>query len=550
MTKGEDLDETQRRLLAAKRLLKIKEAKDDLLSFIELCKYDPADPDNPDASIYEPTPQAKLLCEIVEQVRAGKLKRVAVSISPQTGKSEVLSRFAPAWLSGNDPYQSMILASYNETLATQFGSDVRNIIQSRQFQNVFPEYALTTDTAAKDFMKNIKGGRLAFVGTGGSATGMRADNFFIDDPIKDNEQAQSETFRDKLWDWFNSVAGTRCHGESAIIIVHTRWHEDDLIGRLCDPDHPERDKKYAGIADNWMYLNIPAVVSDRKLADSLGLKLEIQTDPKVVEQFGEKPVSSLWPSRFPLSFLAEMKKMDPRVFGALRMGKPTPEDGDYFRADWIVEYDRKDLPDDLRLYGASDHAVSAKQAADQTVMGCVGLDEHDELWILPDILMMRGETDQIIEEMIKQMRVRPYHGKPMLWWLEDELISKSFGPFLRKRMREENVHVPLIGQRPAKDKMLRARSIQGLMAMKKVHLPRFAPWYSEARNQLLKFPYATRDDFVDFISLIGAGLDKELVAPKVKKDDNVVHLSSIQSMLRSAKARADHGKRQKATSGW
>jgi hypothetical protein len=86
--------------------------------------------------------------------------------------------------------------------------------------------------------------------------------FVVDDPIRNDDDAQSEVHRARVWNWFTKVANTRIHNDSAIVVVHTRWHEDDLLGRLCDPDHPERNKDYAGIADEWTYINIPAVVED------------------------------------------------------------------------------------------------------------------------------------------------------------------------------------------------------------------------------------------------------------------------------------------------
>src|SRR6185312_2045547 len=120
----------------------------------------------------------------------------------------------------------------------------------------------------------------------------------------------------------------------------------------CDPEHPEREKRFKGIAKRWTYINLPAVVDDPKLAKALGLTLEPPRDPFVVSMFGDKPIASIWPGRKSLEFLAEVKQQDPGAFSALNMGAPTPEDGDYFKAEWLSTYEREDLPKNLVYYGA------------------------------------------------------------------------------------------------------------------------------------------------------------------------------------------------------
>ncbi len=465
-----------------------------------------------------------------------------------TCNSQILSRGAPAWLSGQDPYANIMLGSYNQTFAEEFGGDVREIMTSPLYGLVFPKHSLRKGGTAKDFLVTEEGGKLSFVGVGGSGTGKPADYFFVDDPIRNDEDAQSAVYREKLWKWFTSVVFSRLLNSSRVLVVHTRWHQDDLIGRLCDPDHPERNKLYEGVSEGWEYINLPAVVEDPKLAESLGLTLDIPSEPKVIRAFGTKPMSALWPERKSLTFLAEAKKMDARVFGALYMGQPTPDDGEYFKKDDILEYDPSELPANLRKYGASDHAVGMKQTNDSTVLGCVGVDENDDIWVLPDLVWDRMQTDRTVDEVISQMKTH----KPMMWWLESELISKSFGPFLIKRMQEEKVYTYLDPVSVAKtDKIMRARAIQGRMQHKKVHFPRTAPWYAEARAEMLKFPFAAHDDFVDFIAHIGRGLVKEIRAsPLSKKESNDVQVGSIQWILRNAKSRAENEKRYATRKGW
>lgn len=535
-------------LKARKRLDAAVAARDSLLNYMLLTMPDPEDIDDVTMSKYQITPQARLLCQIIEKIERGELQRVCVSIGPQMGKSQILSRGAPAWLTGRDPTKNLILGSYNQDFANEFGDDVRALVTSAAHRQVFPEYELRKGGQAKDLLITTKGGKSAFVGVGGSGTGKPADIFIVDDPLRNDDDAQSPLMRNRLWSWFTKVANTRIHNNSAIIVVHTRWHEDDLIGRLCDPDHPLRNKDYAGIADEWTYINLPAVVEDEALAKALGLTLRVQRDDLVRAQFGVKPMAALWPERFSLEFLAKQKRLDKRGFTALRMGKPAPEDGDYFKANDIVEYySVSELPKQLRMYGASDHAVTEKQKNDASVIGCVGIDENDDIWVMPDLVWDRMETDGIVEAMLAQFKTH----RPMLWWMESENISKSFGPFLRKRMSEEKVYVAIDPVTPSKDKKSRARSIQGRMQMRKVHFPAFASWWPDMRNEILKFPYATHDDAIDWLAHIGQGLTKELSAPAASMSDgNVVRVGSMAWVLAQTKKRDRDTAREKVNSRW
>lgn len=542
--------ELERKVREARRLEARDKAKDDMLTFMKLTMPDPQDVEDVRLSRFEETPLARLLCQIIERIDRLQEKRVCVSVGPQFGKSQVLSRGAPAWLSGRNPYRNIMLGAYNDTFAQEFGGDVRDIIQSAEFKSIFPDYALRKGSEAKDMLITTKNAKLSFVGVGGSGTGKPADTFIVEDPYRNPQDAESAMYRKRVWEWFTGVTFARLHKDSAIVVVHTRWHEDDLIGRLVDPDHPERNTTYRGVAEGWTYYNLPAIVQDSALAAALGLTLEEPTNLKIIEQFGCKPMVSLWEGRKSIEFLAEAKRLDKRTFNALYMGCPAPEEGSYFKAENIVEYhSTDDLPKYLRNYGASDHAVSEAQNADSTVIGCVGVAEDDDIWVLPDLVMDRMETDIVVDNLLLNMQTN----KPQIWWLESELISKSFGPFLKKRMHEEKVYVTLDPKTPSRDKKTRARAIQGRMQQRRVHFPAFAPWWNGAtgaKAQLLKFPYGTHDDFVDWLSWIGLGLTAEYGASVPKQQDNVIKSGTL-AWIKAAHNQEERQRRaRKAVAGW
>lgn len=541
----------QAQINTAKRLIAVKAARKSLFSFMKLMLPDELEPDNPDLSEYKDTAHGRLLCDIVEKVESGKMKRVAVAIPPQHGKTWHLSTYGLAWIIGRNPRAKIIIATYNELRASELGEEFRKIVNSPAYQQCFPDAVLETGSQSKTSMATTRGGKIFFVGVGGTITGRGAHYFFIDDPMKGDEDAQSESFREKLWSWLFAVAYSRGGNKTAMVIIHTRWSQDDVIGRLCDEDHPERNKRFAGLKEDWQYLNIPGVIYDEPLAKSLGLTLKVQTDPKIVAAFGTKPVTALWEEEKSLAHYVPWRMAEPRTFSALVMGNPSAIDGDFFHREWIVPYEVEDLPprEELEVYGASDHAVSTKANRDYTVLGCVGVDKYDNIWILPDLVWDRMQTDRTVEEILHNMRTND----PAYWWMESELISKSFGPFLQKRMEEERVYVPIDAVTPSKDKALRARSIQGRMQMKKVRFPRTAPWFEDAKSQLLKFPAGANDDFVDWLAHIGMGLMKQYKPSQSgdKSATNNAPTGSIGWLLNQSKIESERRKlTAKRAAGW
>lgn len=543
-------DQLRQELQLLKRQECVLAARDGMLAFGRFMMPDTEDPDDSDLTEYQESAPARCLCELVEDFESGRKKRIAISIAPQTGKTMNVSIHGAAWILGRNPRARIVISTYSAGRAQELGKDLLNLLRSPQYQQVFPDAILDPKIQNQLYMQTIKGGRIMLAGAGGPITGKTADYFIIDDPIKgeEDESDLTPTALDRLWKWFFRIAYSRGSTKTSILVVHTRWVEDDLIGRLCDPTHPERNKRFKGIADKWYYLNLPAIVKDRNLAEILGLELIAPTEPDVIDMFGTEPLSSIWPENKSPAYYAEWKRGDPRSFASLAMGTPAPDDGAYFVKAHIMEYDNPNMvPANLRKYAASDHAVSAKQGRDFTVMGVVGIDEFDNIWVLPDLIRDRIETDVTVSEIVAMIK----RHNPLMWWMESELISKSFGPFLFTRMRETNAYCTIVPVRPAADKKTRARAIQGRMSMQKVYFPSFAPWWQEAKNELLRFPFATNDDFVDFLSLIGMGLTQEVAADTdvTEQSDGLV-TGSIEWILASTRRRAETKAVETAKAGW
>lgn len=481
------VDTAKTQLSAAKRILKARQAKESVIAFTEFTMPGIANPDDVDESRYDAQYFHKALAAALEEVEAGRILRLIVTFPPRHGKSELTSRRFPAWLVGRDPYRHVMFATYNQPFSEDYGRAVRGIIQSKQYQTVFPGTTLAKGSAAADRLVTEQGGMLAFVGRGGSSTGRGADFLIIDDPLKDRAEANSQATREELWDWYNDTMSTRLMSDTgAIIIIQTRWHEDDLVGRLTDPTNPKYNAEEAA---TWKIIDIPAIAGEDDV-------------------LGREPGAALWPEKFGLDYLESFRRRNPVGFSALYQQQPTPADGDFFKTEMLTGYRQTDLPKNLRIYAASDHAVGIKQDNDFTCLLIVGVDEFSNIWLL-DCWWKKERTDKVVEAMIDLMK----RWKPLVWWAESGHISKSIGPFLFKRMREEKTYVTVREQVPAQDKVARAQSIAGRASMGMVRFPTHAIWCERARSECLKFPQGRHDDFVDTLAHIGLGLDRIIRAP-------------------------------------
>jgi hypothetical protein len=203
---------------------------------------------------YEAAEHHRLIAEKLEAVERGEIDRLMIFMPPRHGKSELASKRFPAWYLGRNPDRQIIAASYNSDLAGDFGRNVRNIVRERRFRNVFPEVELAADSQAANRWNTNKGGSYVAAGVGTAVTGRGAHLLLIDDPVKDREEADSETTREKVYSWYTSTAYTRLMPGGAVVVIQTRWHEDDLAGRLLEAEAKGGDK--------WDKLILPAVMSN------------------------------------------------------------------------------------------------------------------------------------------------------------------------------------------------------------------------------------------------------------------------------------------------
>lgn len=424
---------------------------------------------------FAPAAHHRLIIRELEAVARGDTKRLALFLPPGSAKSTYASDLFPAWWLAQAPDRAIIGASNTATLAESFSRRVRGRIREHG-----GALGLQLADEAVDLWTTTSGGQYRAAGVGGVITGLRADLAIIDDPVKSREEADSELRRERVWEWFQDDLTTRLKPGAAVVLIQTRWSEDDLGGRLLERQ-----------GGRWRVLSLPALA-------------ESPDDP-----LGRRPGEWLWgDDGYGYAADMEIKRQtaDTRTWSALYQQRPAPETGDYFRREWLRPVPNLPIRTSLRVYGASDYAVTA-DGGDWTVHVVVGMDPDGRLWLL-DMWRGQASSDQWVEAFCDLVE----RWKPIGWAEENGQIRAGVGPFLDRRMRERRAYVARQQFPTRGDKAVRAQSIRGRMALEGLHLQADAPWRADFEAELMGFPAGKHDDIVDALGLAGQLLDQMTVA--------------------------------------
>ena len=418
---------------------------------------------------FEPAAHHQLLISELEKVARGETPRLAVFMPPGSAKSTYGSKLFAAWYMANAT-ANVLAASHTTELAEKWGRWVRNCIN---------EHSLTlgiqpaADSQAAGRWSLTNGAEYYAAGVGTGIAGFRAKLGLIDDPIRSRQDADSELIRDRIWDWYINDFRTRLVPGAAQILIQTRWHEDDLAGRALQHS-------------DWKVISLPAIAEEN---DQLGRAVGEPLWDDDAYGYGDQ--------------LREIRGNTPaRTWSALYQQRPAPEEGDYFKAEWLRPYEKAPDPATLRVYCGSDYAVTS-DGGDYTVHVVVGVDPEGRMYLL-DLWRKQAGADVWIEAFC-DLAIK---WKPMAWAEEQGQIRSGVGPFLDRRQRERKAYVTREQFPTRGDKAVRAQSIRGRMALEGLYVPVNAPWYADLRSELLSFPAGKHDDQVDALGLVGQLLDQ------------------------------------------
>lgn len=302
-------------------------AKDDLFSFILYNNLD-----------YQPNWHHREICRIVTDFMKSDDTRLMLFVPPQHGKSEITSRNLPAWAFGRNPDLKIAGCSYSASIAKTFNRAVKRIIENGFYNDVFPHVRLNSKNTVTDdtrgYLRNteefeIVGYKGAYkaVGVQGGLSSYRVDLAIIDDPIKDLLEASSPVYRDRVFEWYSSVLEARLHNRSKVIIIMTRWHEDDLAGRLLEKE-----------GDKWRVIRIAAIKQDNEPPLNKDGKLpEPVNDPR-------SPGEALWPERHSLEKLLDTRALSPSIFESINQQNPGDPEGNKVKKAWFQFCDFEEVP--------------------------------------------------------------------------------------------------------------------------------------------------------------------------------------------------------------
>lgn len=455
----------------------IRNARKDILSFTRFTKPD-----------YDVAWHHERLAEKLDKWIRGEIRNLMVFMPPRHGKSELVSRRLPAMLHGWYPDAEIMAVSYLDSLAGDMTIDVQNIIDSKEYKVVFPEtkiyppgtsYTKGTRNSSEHHIIGRRG-KYRGQGVGGSFTGKGANFIIVDDPIKGREIADSEAFRERLWNFWTNDLVTRLETNlktgrrGQVLITQTRWHEDDLSGRLLAQMKKKPD------AIQFEVVHFPAIRVDRDNKD----------DPR---QLGE----ALWPKKYNLDQLNEIKAgTTPRGWTAVYQQDPVPGDGNIFK-DRMFEF--CDLPGAYDyVFVVGDTAYKEDQENDCecfTAFGVIG----EKPYIL-DVLMDRVPVDEV--EAWAEPFIRKFIQYGYRWTL---IEPKGHGIYLNKKWADKNLFIPSqedideFFKDRRLDKVARAKNVVPHLANRKIYVNNELANKEELVAQCLGFPKMKHDDFVDTV---------------------------------------------------
>lgn len=494
---------------AARELLRRRRARASLVDYAQAIEI-PGAPvsEDPDDWLFKPIESGlalhhRVMLEAIQRAIETPFGRLMLFLPPGSAKTTYTSIVAPTWAMGKWPGYKVVNTSYADVPALRSSRRARQIVKSPLYQALWPdrvqllqgagevkEWSLTNDST------------VLWSGLLGGITSARADLGIIDDPVSGRQDADSEAVRRSTYDAYLDDFMTRLKPNATVILMQTRWHEDDLAGSILPEGYDGRSGPImCRDGQVWEVLNIPAKCE--RLDDPLG------------RQIGEY----LWPEWFTPRHWA-IYENNPRTWASLYQQRPQPDTGGQFEKGWFEWYDPaaepgspEGRPANLRKYGASDYAVTKKTMEnhpDYTEHGVFGIDDSGHLWAL-DWWSGQEATDVTIDAFLDLVK----RHKPVVGWFDEAgVIQRALEPAINRRMLERQTFATVEYLTSSQDKIARVAGFRGRASARTVHLPRNTPWADRLVAQLCAFPFARYDDAVDVCGNIGRALDQIFDASK------------------------------------
>ena len=481
----EEIDKRKRVLLA----------QNDFLAFIAAIDAD-----------YKFGTHLKRLGALLMQIEEGLKDRIAVSMAPRFGKSQMISIYYPAWYLGRHPDHKMILASHTSDLAVDMARKVRNLMQSDDYKTIFPGVTIAADAKAAGKWNTTKGGEVFAVGVGGALAGRGAHLAIIDDPLSEQDiKAGNTASLDTVYEWFRAGLRTRLMPGGKIAILHTRWHQRDLIGRLI------KDSTLNPEADQYEIFEFPAILTVPNSA----------ADPDSEDYDPDAPVElqkSLWPEQWSSEHLLRTKASMPAwQWNAQYQQQPTAQEAAIIKRDQIKWWAKEDPPEVDFTVQAWDTALTTNERSDYSACHTWGVWQNEDgvdNVILLNRVKGKYEFPELKRTALQQVKD----------WEPDTVIveAKASGQPLIDEMRRSGIMVQDYTPGKGQDKIARVNAISDMFTSGQVWFPE-TWWASEVVEELLSFPNGEHDDDVDATTLALIRIPKNLGLYRPRSGESLTH---------------------------
>lgn len=466
-------------------------------------------PNSADGGGYMRARHLEIVCQALEEVelyvrtkgREGT-GRLMIAQPPRTSKTETVSKIFPAWLLGRNPDKRVILTAYGADLAQNSSQAVRNYVDSKRFRAVFGSLssaadpvALSEDSRSKaswDLAVPHRGG-VHSTGIGGAIVGRGAHLLIADDPFKNRDEAESEAYRTKVETWWKSAAYTRLEDGGAIVVVHTRWHPDDLAGMLLKLSQTDP------LADTYKVIYLPALAlaEEDYPRDEAEFKENLRSGIYIPykDPLGRKPGEALWPEKYDESDLERTRiNIGDYEFASQYQQLPRPMTGGFFDdGDWKV-IRREELPERLQWYRHVDLAMGQSERSDWNATLAQAMQDKTGNVYARDMVRIH-DINEFLPVLKMMMLSREERGT--IWGIESVgFQSLVFQEFMRDR---ELANVAIMEIKPDKDKVTRALPARTRAKNGQYYLVD-GPWIEQFKREAHEFPTGKHDDQVDTLS--------------------------------------------------
>ncbi len=405
----------------------------------------------------------KIIANKFNRISKGKLKRLIVCLPPRHSKSEFASTYLPAWMMGLNGALKIIQCTHTAELAVRFGRKVRNLIDSQEFQKIFPDLKLQADNKSAGRWTTNQDGESFYAGVGGAITGRGADLLIIDDPHSEQD-ALSPKSMDSAYEWYTSGPRQRLQPGGTIIIVMTRWSTKDLVGRLLKKQGDEH-------ADKWEVIEFPAIMPE--------------TDNPLWGEFWKKE-----------ELLGVKASLPVAKWNAQWMQNPTAEEGSIVKREWWQNWDGEKVPAYNYVIQSYDTAFSKKETADYSAITTWAIFEHDDDG-QPNIILLDAKRVRADFPELKRLAWDEYK-----YWEPDCVLieAKASGTPLTQELRRMGIPVTAYTPSRGQDKVARMNSVAPIFESGMVWLPD-ETFADEVREECASFPYGDHDDYVDSMTM-------------------------------------------------